>query len=268
MHSELAQLIALAAHGSAWLAGRTGDLPPDLERTNSTFKVVRQVRFELEGSLLHKAVIATDVASWLADARHRGVTRLWLAIPDEAGVGDRRLIGFVGTATWFLVATEKDRPAAVWRPTWTLAEGDAPDRPTWDVEYRGRRNSKVEVPRLSPAASMERLTGAITQAQAFAASEGLDDWAAVFGAALRLGEAADPVPPFHPDMFPPAAYGRSARHLIAMADRAFVFGAMGSWNDLALESPSATDAYERVSAELYAAVLEAVVAAVNGSIER
>jgi hypothetical protein len=268
VHGELAQLIALAAHGSAWLAGRTGALPPDLEGTNSTFRFVRQVRFELEGSLLHKPVIATDVASWLEDVRHRGLTRLWLAIPDGAGVSDRRLIAFVGTATWFLIATEKDRPAEVWRPIWTLAEGDAPDRPMWDVEYRGRRMSKVEVPHLSPAVSMERLTGAITAAEAFAASEGLDDWAAVFGAALRLGEAADAVPPFHPDMFPPAAYGRAARHLLAMADRAFVFGGMGSWNDLALASPSATDAYERVSAELYAAVLEAVVAAVNGSIER
>jgi len=268
VHGELAQLIALAAHGSAWLAGRTGDLPPDLEGTNSTFKFVRQIRFELEGSLLHKPVVATDLASWLEEARHRAVTRLWLAIPDEAGVGDRRLVDFVGTATWFLVATEKDRPAEVWRPIWILADGDAPDRPTWDVEYRGRRNSKVEVPHVSPAASMERLTGAITQAQAFAAGEGLDDWAAVFGAALRLGEAADPVPPLHPDMFPPTAYGRSARHLLAMADRAFVFGGKGSWNDLALPSPSATDAYERVTAELYAAVLEAVVAAVNGSIER
>ena len=268
VHGELAQLIALAAHGSAWLAGRTGALPPDLEGTNSTFRFVRQIRFELEGSLVHKPVVATDVASWLEVARHRGVTRLWLAIPDGAGVGDRRLIAFVGTAAWFLVATEKDRPSEVWRPIWTLAEGDGPERSTWAVEYRGRRSSKVEVPRINPAASMDRLTVAITEAEAFAAREGLDDWAAVFGAALRLGEAADPIPPFNPDMFPPAAYGRAARHLLAMADRAFVFGGMGSWNDLALASPSATDAYERISEELYAAVLEAVVAAVNGSIER
>jgi len=67
VHGELAQLIALAAHGSAWLAGRTGALPPDLEGTNSTFRFVRQVRFELEGSLLRKPVVATDVASWLEE---------------------------------------------------------------------------------------------------------------------------------------------------------------------------------------------------------
>ena len=90
VHGELAQLIALAAHGSAWLAGRTGAVPPDLEGTNSTFRFVRQVRFELEGSLLHKPVVATDVASWLEDVRQRGLTRLWLAIPDGAGVSLRK----------------------------------------------------------------------------------------------------------------------------------------------------------------------------------
>jgi len=86
--------------------------------------------------------------------------------------------------------------------------------------------------------------------------------------ALKLGDAPDPVPPYHPDMFPPTAYGRPARRLLAMATRADVFGGMGSWNDLGFEPGEATREYEEISAELYATVAAAFVAAVNGPLER
>jgi hypothetical protein len=265
----LAQLITLAAHGSAWLAGRTGEQPPELKSTNSTFQYVREIRFELGGSLLGKAVVANDVPGWLQAMRRRGATRLWLAIPDVGtATSDRKVRAFLGPRTWFLVATHHDRPTEVWRANWTVGDREALDRRIWDVEYRGHRTSKVDVAHVNPADAMSRLVGAIENAQAFASSQDLDDRAAVFGAALQLGQAADPIPPFHPDMFPVAAFGRSARHLLAMATRAYVFGGMGSWNDLAMPSPSATDSYEQISAELHAAVLTSFVAAVNGSIER
>jgi hypothetical protein len=267
MHGELAQLIALGAHGSAWLAGRTGAGPPELEGTNSTFQYVRDVRFELEGSVLRKGVVSSDAASWLLAVRARGVNRLWLVTPDSAGLRDRQLAAFVGGVPWSLVATAGDRPIEVWRAGWSVADAEAPDRRIWAVEYRGRRTSRIEVLRPNPAASVARLTAAIKEAQAFSESQGLDEWAAVFGAARQLGTAADPVPPYHPDMFPPTAFGRSARHLLAMASRAFVFGGMGTWNDLAIPAAS-TEEYERISRELYAAVLEGFVAAVNGSIDR
>jgi hypothetical protein len=264
----LAQLITLAAHGSAWLAGRTGEQPPELQATNSTFQSVHEVRFELEGSLLGKAVVANAVPGWLQDLRRRGVTRLWLAVPDGVAASDRKLSAFLEAASWFLVAIHHDRPTEVWRANWTLGDREAPDHRIWDVEYLGRRTSKIDVPRVNPADAMNRLVGAIENAQVFASSLDLDDWAAVFGAALQLGQAADPIPPFHPDMFPPAAFGRSARHLLAMATRAYVFGGMGSWNDLVMPSPSATNEYEPITTELHAAVLTSFVAAVNGSIDR
>lgn len=269
MHGELAQLITLAAHGSAWLAGRTGEQPPELESTNSTFQFVHEIRFELEGALLAKPVVAGEVAGWLQDVRSRGVTRLWLAIPDVGAlVSDRKVSAFLEAASWFLVAMHHDRPSEAWRSTWTVGDREAPDRRIWDVAYRGRRTSKVDVPHVNPADAMDRLVAALEKAQTFASSQDLDDWAAVFGAALQLGQATDPIPPFHPDMFPPAAFGRSARHLLAMATRAYVFGGMGSWNDLAMPSPSATDEHQQVSAELHDAVLMSFVAAVNGSIDR
>jgi len=268
VHGELAQLIAISAHGSAWLAGRSGDAPPGLQQANSTFQYVRQVQFELERSLLRKPVVQSDLVGWLAEARRRGVTRLWLAVPGGSELPDRHLISVAGTATWFAVATANDRPIEVWRPSWAVGDPDAPDRRIWDVTYHGRRSTEIAPAHVNPAAAMDRLTAAIRDAESFAAAEGMDEWAAIFGAALRLVDATDPVPPYHPDMFPPTAFGRSARHLLATATRAFVFGGMGSWNDLGFESADSNSAYERVSSALYDAVLQAFIAAVNGPLDR
>jgi hypothetical protein len=268
VNGELAQLIATAAHGSAWLAGRSGAAAPSLEQANSTFQYVRHVQFELERSLGRKPVVQTDVAGWLAEARRRGVTRLWLAVARGSELFDRNPIGFAGAATWFAVATVNDRPIEVWRAGWTVGDPEAPDRRIWDVTYRGRRNSEIAPAHVNPAAAMDRLTAAIRDAESFATAEGMDEWAAVFGAALKLADATDPIPPYHPDMFPTAAYGRSARHLLATATRAFMFGGMGSWNDLGFGSADSNHAYERVSRGLYDAVLQAFIAAVNGPLDR
>jgi hypothetical protein len=255
MNGELAQLIAIAAHGSAWLAGRTGDAP-GLDGANSTFQYVREVRFELERSLLRNPVVQADVAGWLGEVRRRGVTRLWLVVPGGS------------EQTWFVVATANDRPTEVWRPSWTVGDADDPDRRIWDVTYRGRRNTEIAPAHVNHAAALDRLTAAIQDAQTFASAEGMDEWAAIFGAALKLADATDPIPPYHPDMFPPTAFGRSARRLLATATRAFVFGGMGSWNDMTFESAEANRAYVRVSGGLYGAVLEGFVAAVNGPLDR
>ena len=52
-----------------------------------------------------------------------------------------------------------------------------------------------------------------------------------------------------------------------MATRAWVFGGMGSWNDLVFAARTEEDEYNRLSAKLYLAVLGAFVAAVNADLE-
>jgi hypothetical protein len=115
--------------------------------------------------------------------------------------------------------------------------------------------------------SGERLIAALGAAETFAGSQELKDWAAWFADARRLGDAMNPVPPYHPDMLPATGYPEAARQLLAMATRAWVFGGMGSWNDLAFDDPEPQEKHERLSAELYSAVLGAFVAAVNAGWE-
>ena len=141
MHGELAQVIALAAHGSAWLAGLTAGQPPRLDSGNSTFRYVRGVRFGLHEPRISQPAIATGVAAWLAAARDRGIERFWLYIPEPGVVGtdgqrvpERMLVGFVGSGRWFLLGTSTKRSREIWRGSWAVGDENDPDQRIWEVE--------------------------------------------------------------------------------------------------------------------------------------
>jgi hypothetical protein len=53
MNAELAQRIALVAHGNAFLSGLI-DRPPNLLTGNSAFQYVRSVEFRMSGRSIHR----------------------------------------------------------------------------------------------------------------------------------------------------------------------------------------------------------------------
>jgi hypothetical protein len=275
VHGELAQVIALAAHGSAWLRGITAGAPPPLENGNSTFQYVRRVRFEIRRSSFRPATSASGVGGWLEGAREREIDRFWLSIPEPGAVTtdghevpDRMLVAFAGAGRWFLVGTSRDQSRELWRASWAVGDEEAPDQRIWDVEYRGEPSADAGSPlRPEISASAERLIGALEEIEVFARDQRLGDWADWFADARRLGAAEHPQAPYHPDMLPALGFAKPARQLLAMATRAWVFGGMGSWNDLGFEARTQEDEYNRLSAKLYSSVLGAFVAAVNADLE-
>jgi hypothetical protein len=68
------------------------------------------------------------------------------------------------------------------------------------------------------------------------------------------------------DALPEVAYSPQSRRLLTIAARAWVFGGMGSWNDLSFEDRDAQGRYEKVSEDLYRSVLAALVAATNAEL--
>lgn len=80
MNGELAQAMALVAHGSAWLQHPDTGPPPSLAVENSTFRYFRSASFVTSTSPTASATQTTDAAArWLQAVRHNGVDRPWLA---------------------------------------------------------------------------------------------------------------------------------------------------------------------------------------------
>ncbi len=271
MNGELAQVLVLASHGTRFLA--SGGEPPQLV-SNSAFAGCGAVSFEAIGP----GAVGFDadgfdadggddpVARWLTSLAAAGVRRLAAVAATDPGTRGAitleayQSVAFANAGDWALV-TGGPTPR-VWRPTWRAgAAGDAGGGPA--VVYRATRPPRPpEVPATSVAAAAATLAAVLGDAAAFATEAGLTPWDQVFALALAAWSADEPQTAYFPDLLP-ADWPRPSRSLAAMASTAWVFGAMGSWNDLSFADEATGARYDAVSVGLYRAVLDGLVTAAN-----
>ncbi|MBL4620532.1 MAG: hypothetical protein JKX88_10605, partial [Marinicaulis sp.] len=69
---------------------------------------------------------------------------------------------------------------------------------------------------------------------------------------------------YYPDTAPENFLTPDAHKLLSAVSAAWVFGGMGSWND-AVYGPEHDEEYSHVSADLYIALQDAIVAVVNST---
>jgi hypothetical protein len=258
VNGELAEVIGLATHGSRWLSDGNGE-PPALDQSNSTFQFVGAVQFLIarEGRFGRDERTAA-VQDWLRARRSAGIDRMYLVIPGVPSTVDQHSLAALANAgQWGLLGVGK-RQSEVWRATWTVANRDAPDRRIWSVSYNGTRATPAAPQCLDIEDAAAALRHHLENAQAFAEQEELGSWVEWFRRALN---DVDEIP-YHDDMLPDS-FGGEPRRLVAMATRSWVFGGMGSWNDLGFADPDVRQHYENLSRLLYGAVLRAFVAGVN-----
>jgi hypothetical protein len=110
-----------------------------------------------------------------------------------------------------------------------------------------------------------RLRQALVEVEQFARQNGEESWADVFKRELDEFDASGKVQPG--EMLPEDGYSSEAHRLISTASGAWVFGGMGSWNDIYFDNEQVRADYSRLSAQLYDAVVTATIAATN-SFER
>jgi hypothetical protein len=256
---ELAQVVALVAHGNAALVG-TADLS-DLEASNSTFQYVRSVTFEVPARRRTRAV--SSAVEWLDAASRWKIGRFSLV-----GGGGRRPRGFANEGDWGVLGHAPDRVCA-WYGSWVVnSEGVDPAnlKPRiWEVSYRvSAREGRIEPAPVDLDTRRTELVEAITEARDFAGVDPhLQTFIAWFEEALAMASNPGPVPPYHPDMMPVEGYPTEARQLLSMATRSHVFGGMGSWNDIGFADQDTKARYEATSERLYRAVADAVRDATN-----
>lgn len=263
MNGELANAIALALHGTAWLRSPSAP-PPDLEGLNSTFQYISSIQFEPPPRRWRHTEPLTGAGTWLHWLRAQKARRIWLTIPEatRGPLEPHLATAFSNGGRWALLATGS-RPS-VWVPSWDVGDRSAADNRIWTVRFAGAWADGSSVPGQVPIdSSLANLSKALLSAEAFAREQGLDTWADWFADALHRTQTGDPEIPFHPDLAPRPPVTEDAARLLAAAAKSFVFGGMGSWNDVWLRDAEARRRFEEVSRNLYRAMLNAFVAATN-----
>jgi len=260
MNGELAVLICLATHGTAWLTGPSPAPAPNLAQTHSAFKFVSDVSFPpSRRSWPRKALVLPDIAAWLTDLRRRGVRRLWLEDGRDAGSGDlapHLATAFSNGASWWLMAEARDS-AEAWSARWEFSEESAQSPGSWRIAFRTSTGIHGLPDQPSVEAATAELDEQLRITRDFASRQSLGSWETWFSKALEASTEIS----YHPDILP-ANYPQEAALLMSKAARSWVWGGMGSWNDLWFADEVGAE-YKRISADLCAANCRAFVAATN-----
>lgn len=265
MDVAVAQVAALVAHGNAALAG--DDEAGARVEAGSAFQFVRSIRFERqEGVPPVTTHVDQRVDGWFRRLREWGVTALWvdprpLAVPTLAP----HLLAAWTNGSRASVVTEGDAPRHRWISSSTLERVPTEtDKRVWAIQCTGRPDLADLAPRRSIAEVTSHLETVVRAARDLAVRMEESFWATWFDRALaRLGDD-EPATSYHDDVLPPSAE-LDRRRLFAAAVGAYVFGGMGTWNDIgpAPDDEEANAEYDRVTPALYAAILESIAAAVN-----
>lgn len=269
MNGEIAQFVALVCHGNAFLAGSA---VPDLLNSNSTFQFCESVKFleftktPLVGTRENE--MAANPNQWFSALLQRSVAglRLSRAPGNEPLLPERISSAFAGGGgVWTIEAAKRNGFSDFWRVRWVIGNRNAPNRGIWRVTYGSVAENRTSKP---VAEDLNSLTGRLEQAlreiHDFSEKHGCGGFTRCFSNALESLTPAGKKHGFHNDLSADGILSSDALALLDCCQTAWVFGGMGSWNDLVFHGHDGRE-YDRVSDNLFRLVGEIIPAATNDS---
>lgn len=268
MQGSIAQTLALVMHGNARLRGMS-EAP--FFPYNSTCQFCKQVDFEIREPswrAWRKRAYAGSPDEWYRAISRDGVRELFVdySTASDPGIADRMSVAFVGGGGHWQIIAFGDSEARVWEARWTLGDKDDPERRIWNVTYEQiglLKHVGIDTPDLDVVA--DRLMKAFTAISTFAHDRGVDNFGVLFDnaiACLRSDGCDRGV--YHRDLWPDGFLPPTARRILSAAQIGWVFGGMGSWNDLSFEGAT-QERYDTLSEDLYLALNRAMATAANAS---
>lgn len=220
-----------------------------------------------------EVIVAQTPDEWFAVLAHnevRGVALTLRPSTQEPLAEERMLSAFAGGGgTWGLEALMPTGYRQRWVGRWETVDGETADQRIWRVTYAWTSNPPGgPPPRSALSSASAELERALVAIHSFAESRNdssLDGFIKSFSDALSCLRdptfKAAPQQDLYDEMLMPAR----AAQVLQAAQSAWVFGGMGSWNDMGFEGEIDAE-YRRVSDNLFTAVHEAIIAAANASL--
>lgn len=269
MNGELFQLVALACDVNAALAGNKRPIVSH----HVAYRFCRSISFvtleENPSGEWQESMIAATPELWiesLVEKRAIGAA-LSLGPRVDEPLAERIATAFAGGGgDWALEIDLPDNIRQKWIARWEAGERHASDDKIWRVTY-GRIDTSAGPPHQPPdlAAASDELERALVAIRSFAERQGhLDNFIDTFETALKCLAAPPGRPAYPQDSYMDILAPRAA-NLLQAAECAWVFGGMGSWNDMGFEGAADIE-YQSVSENLYVAINDAILAAVNNNL--
>ena len=270
MNGPIAQIIALTCHGNAFLQGV--DIGQFFPR-NSTCIFCDRVTFViLEKSFLRKPkerTAANTPEEWFRYLKTVGAVgvRLSRTARNDPRISDRMTAGFVGGGgTWSMEVLLPKNRSALWVVRWEVWNQDAPEQRIWRVTYGRVSEGAATKPRpYDLQLTATRLAQALREIHQFSAKRNCGGFTQFFADALdTLDSGGKNLHGYHKDLAPAGYLSDPAGTILDACQKAWVFGGMGSWNDMGFDGEEQKE-YERISEQLFQILNQAIAEAANES---
>jgi hypothetical protein len=270
MQGPVENALMLVAAGNAQLAGRDiSGFWPDAP----TFKFLKLCEFRLPPPSGKDTddypLVAADPIEWFGfqKANCKGY-RLHLVerqrTPNQQiDAPDRMLAAFVGGGPRFLIEAVGQFNSELWEGFHRLGDRNDPDRRIWLCTHILQGTipvNEVESAQTLPAA-LESLRAALIDIEAYARAENYDTFADCFARATEAldGKRKDPWP-HEKEIVRYTGFDARQLNVLHAINHAWVFGGMGSWNDL-----GGGPEYDKVSQKLYDALNASIAGLANST---
>lgn len=270
MNGSIAQMVALTCHGNAFLQGFAVG---EFFQKNSTCQFCDRVSFvTVKKSIFGKQrehEVAKSPEGWFALLRSTGALgiRLSRTPQNDPHISDRMSAGFVGGGgTWLMEVSWPKSRSQFWVARWEVWNQDAPGQKFWRVTYgRVSERATTQADAADRQHTTEGLTEALREIHAFSAKQNIEGFTQCFADALdTLESGGENLHGYHRDLAPTQCLPAAARTTLDACQKAWVFGGMGSWNDMMFDGDDQKE-YERVSEQLFREVNQAICESANQS---
>lgn len=257
------QILVLVTHGNMVLSGQdVANFYPQ----HTAFKFDEFVKFvdlERVGNTYNEKPFAEDPNDWLAKLKSKQCSGLQVVrIPtDMKDLSDRMSVAFGGGGRWIIEAVCPGG-SDYWEARWEVGNRKRRDRKIWRVTFGriARNQESVTENAQSVDILSEEMGRTLQDAIAFSKKHKLDGFRKAFESGYAALKAES-----EPELNGVALNGQlslPATRLLAASQAAWVFGGMGSWNDLGFDGDDHRQ-YEAISDNLFRLINASFVVATN-----
>ncbi|MHA7944873.1 hypothetical protein ACJOV8_017480 [Formosa sp. 3Alg 14/1] len=264
MTGILAQIITITSFGNEYLKnGKLTDFYPQ----NSTFQHCDYVDFrEMKKKNIFSSkkeiTVSKNPIEWFEYLKSKNCKKLRLFY-QTVKEDDHKMAGFVGGGGNWFIETINSTHSDFWISRWNH-DKNLTEKP-WQVTY-GKAIEKRPIinQQLDLIQTRENLKTCLEKITEFAYKETTENWGKIFETARETLENESPESDFyHNDLIIWNNYDLQNRQLLMSASKAFVFGGMGSWNDMWFDKKEIEEKYNELSSELYDTMMKSITCAIN-----
>lgn len=272
MTGPIAQIVSLTCHANAVIHGQT---PPQFFPTNSTCRFCEFIHFtglrRTPTGEMEEVTFADQPEKWLAFLRDgRAIAARLLRTPENRpGFPDRTSAGFIGGGgRWTLELLFRSGQTDSWASRWDVGDRNALEQRVWRVKYGLVARGPTKEDQRRPLRTVKTdFRASLEEIKSFADSHSQSNFARCFADAIRALDDPDLDIGYdyhHRDLALPGQLFPEAASMLRAAQCAWVFGGMGSWNDISFAGDAQKE-YETVSERLFSTLNEAIEVATSSS---